>query len=349
MNPFISFCLYVGARVFVQYLKSRPDDGQSADSLKFLLSAMNALKRRNPLTESFLVQLDVDFEALLARIPKLRSAIPRPADSVRTRPKPHVIFSFPLTDSLQPDGLKIRSQTAPAGAVCDDPDGVKGILSYRNECLFMKTFGDNGEIPTQNDLVPPTTEGQALNPANGSSSYGQNWLNAEHPVQTLTPRSGSLHGPAGGATSGYGDSSGDGRDASGSPDGAFQGDPGTGSANGHISDIRGHLQPGQVNHSGANSFQASPSMQGQDGMMNGHEPTSANLFDASNAYVMQSGSGLGQQHEGYSVNSGWQNVPPQQDVPEMGDGVLRALMNMGPLDAMDLSTPWTDTAAGNMR
>lgn len=82
MNPFICFCLYVSARVFVQYLKSRPDDSQTADSLHFLLSAMNALKRRNPLTESFLVQLDVDLEALGARIPKLRNAFPRSTDSV---------------------------------------------------------------------------------------------------------------------------------------------------------------------------------------------------------------------------------------------------------------------------
>lgn len=64
MNPFISFCLYVAARVFVQYLKSRPDDSQTGDSLRFLLSAMNALKKKNPLTESFLVQLDVDLESL---------------------------------------------------------------------------------------------------------------------------------------------------------------------------------------------------------------------------------------------------------------------------------------------
>ena len=82
MNPFISFCLYVAARVFVQYLKSSPDDGQTADSLRFLLLAMNALKRRNPLTESFLVQLDVDLEALGTRIPKLKSAFPRSSDSV---------------------------------------------------------------------------------------------------------------------------------------------------------------------------------------------------------------------------------------------------------------------------
>ena len=56
------FCLYVAARVFVQYLKSRPSDQQVRSSLEFLLTAMQAIRRRNPLTESFLVQLDVDLE-----------------------------------------------------------------------------------------------------------------------------------------------------------------------------------------------------------------------------------------------------------------------------------------------
>lgn len=62
MNPFLVFCLYVAARVFVQYLKSRPQDQAVRSSLQFLLSAMNALKRKVPLAESFLVQLDVDLE-----------------------------------------------------------------------------------------------------------------------------------------------------------------------------------------------------------------------------------------------------------------------------------------------
>ncbi|KZF22320.1 hypothetical protein L228DRAFT_211365 [Xylona heveae TC161] len=63
MNPFMSFCLYVSARVFVQYLKARPEDEQFVASLRFLLSAMNVIKRQNPLTESFLAQLEVDLEA----------------------------------------------------------------------------------------------------------------------------------------------------------------------------------------------------------------------------------------------------------------------------------------------
>jgi hypothetical protein len=84
MNPFVSFCLYVAARVFVQYLKSRPDDSQSGDSLRFLLSAMNALKKKNPLTESFLVQLDVDLESLGMRNPKYKSVFAYSEDNVNS-------------------------------------------------------------------------------------------------------------------------------------------------------------------------------------------------------------------------------------------------------------------------
>ena len=62
MNPFMAFCLYVAARVFVQYLKKSPDDQEVRASLEFLLTAMSALKRKNPLTESFMVQLNLDIE-----------------------------------------------------------------------------------------------------------------------------------------------------------------------------------------------------------------------------------------------------------------------------------------------
>jgi hypothetical protein len=77
MNPFLAFCLYVAARVFIQYLKFRPKDEQMISSLQFLLAAMHALKRKNPLTESFLVQLDVDLEGMGIDVGQ------RPLDQVR--------------------------------------------------------------------------------------------------------------------------------------------------------------------------------------------------------------------------------------------------------------------------
>ena len=62
MNPFMAFCLYVAARVFVQYLKKVPDDQEIRQSLEFLLAAMRVIQGKNPLTESFLVQLRMDIE-----------------------------------------------------------------------------------------------------------------------------------------------------------------------------------------------------------------------------------------------------------------------------------------------
>lgn len=63
MNPFMAFCLYVSARVFVQYLKARRNDQHIQASLNFVLQAMHAIKKRNGLTESFIAQLDLDMES----------------------------------------------------------------------------------------------------------------------------------------------------------------------------------------------------------------------------------------------------------------------------------------------
>ncbi|EMD00908.1 hypothetical protein BAUCODRAFT_144502 [Baudoinia panamericana UAMH 10762] len=99
MNPFISFCLYVSARVFVQYLKSRPKDTQVKASLQFLLSAMHAIKRKNPLTESFLVQLDVDLESAgLEDSRSLRAAVlrqPSLPDRFEGCPTAHIMPTVP--------------------------------------------------------------------------------------------------------------------------------------------------------------------------------------------------------------------------------------------------------------
>ncbi|KAK5114933.1 hypothetical protein LTR62_002092 [Meristemomyces frigidus] len=98
MNPFISFCLYVAARVFVQYLKSRPQETQIRASLQFLLSAMHAIKRKNPLTESFLVQLDVDLESAGLEDARHISSVPSRAPVVE---EPTVQAGCPFTMGMQ--------------------------------------------------------------------------------------------------------------------------------------------------------------------------------------------------------------------------------------------------------
>ncbi|KAI0159542.1 fungal-specific transcription factor [Xylariaceae sp. FL1272] len=159
MNPFISFCLYVAARVFVQYLKSRPEDSQTADSLRFLLAAMNALKRKNPLTESFLVQLDVDLEALGLRIPKLRAAFPRSTDS----PTPGTAHAGKPPDGGQPE--------LP----------VPGVIASDAGCNYL--VYDKGNPLTAPDIVQPELQnqaGEAPQPVFGS----QQWYSVDQQLPT---------------------------------------------------------------------------------------------------------------------------------------------------------------------
>lgn len=62
MNPFIAFCLYVAARVFIHILKKGPDEAEIRSSFEFLLMAMQQFKTTNPLSESFLIQLGLDLQ-----------------------------------------------------------------------------------------------------------------------------------------------------------------------------------------------------------------------------------------------------------------------------------------------
>jgi hypothetical protein len=60
MNAFVPFHLFTAARVLVQHLRTKPNDAQIRASLKFLISALKAMKRKNPLAETFLVHVDSD-------------------------------------------------------------------------------------------------------------------------------------------------------------------------------------------------------------------------------------------------------------------------------------------------
>ncbi|KAJ6790104.1 hypothetical protein PWT90_02108 [Aphanocladium album] len=301
MNPFISFTLYVAARVFVQYLKSRPDDDATADSLRFLLSAMNALKKRNPLTESFLVQLDVDFEALASRIPKLKNAFPRGGDS--------------------PDQSGVESPKV----LCDDPENVKGIFAYR-KC----------DYEDENPKPVPVSEPSGMGLPGSAAFGGQAWLSVDQQMPMLTPNSSSMHdkGPNGsGHISSFGDVNGD---STGSPDGQSNGrtpNSSTGSD--------GRLAK-QVSGNGAQMFGSGASPQ---------FPTSgahAGFFSATQPSFSMQQQQMGGQSMGYGMSTGWDNISAAQQAANMqNEGVLRALMNMGPMEAMDLSS-W-DTGNEPMR
>ncbi|KAK7745387.1 hypothetical protein SLS53_002883 [Cytospora paraplurivora] len=197
VNPFTSFCLYVAARVFVQYLKSKPDDSQTVDSLRFLLSAMAALKRRNPLTESFLVQLDVDLEALGMRIPKLRAAFPRSTDNASLYlPTSNGFTQTDCHASLQQNkGFKWPVKPTGAAECLNCPED-QGIMTKSDDnCIFFRSREANSDPSSGPEIIEidPNLTATQTNIPNFPSMNGR-WP-SESPM-SLTDRIRSGNAPS---------------------------------------------------------------------------------------------------------------------------------------------------------
>ncbi|KAK0737674.1 fungal-specific transcription factor domain-containing protein [Apiosordaria backusii] len=309
MNPFISFCLYVSARVFVQYLKSRPDDSQTADSLRFLLAAMSALKKRNPLTESFLVQLDVDLEALGVRIPKLKSAFPRSTDSVSSDMSTHATLRFEHSQAVRTS--------------CG--------LPYSNECHFLKGMGDDGNPANAPDIVeaePPNPNISGFPGTESANLPTRERAQAPYlPAHGLVPHSYPEYG-APEMDTGSNDVSGT------SPSGGQSGRPTPNSST--ASETLPNLTPG------GNSFETSPptslkNLVNMPGATQGEMgPNSAAFNFNDSPFGMTSGVSE------YPVPSGWGDMSVRAgDMPVqagMTPGTERILQSMmaGSIDAMDM-------------
>lgn len=165
MNPFISFCLYVAARVFVQYLKSRPEDNTTGDALRFLLAAMNAMKAKNPLTESFLVQLDVDLESLGLRDPKYKALI-----------NGHLNVTLPTAHTTL--NLNTNTPQNPQAQIFKDRNGT-------DPCNFLKIVDDVAQPDSPPTSTAPTTSGppvtsdRAPPPFSGYTDNAMPWVPAD--------------------------------------------------------------------------------------------------------------------------------------------------------------------------
>ncbi|GAM88475.1 hypothetical protein ANO11243_065080 [Dothideomycetidae sp. 11243] len=147
VNCFSSFCLYVAARVFVQYLKSRPTDNNVKASLHFLLTAMQAMRRKNLLTESLLVQLDIDLQgAGLEESRSLRNRLAKMAG----RSSHTVGARCPTTETPKEDGTK-HTHTF----------GDNGIYSGNEPTLDLQGNGSGRDSRIQScsdsGVSPPTS------------------------------------------------------------------------------------------------------------------------------------------------------------------------------------------------
>ncbi|KAK4162095.1 hypothetical protein QBC43DRAFT_87464 [Cladorrhinum sp. PSN259] len=334
MNPFISFCLYVSARVFVQYLKSRPDDSQTADSLRFLLSAMNALKRRNPLTESFLVQLDVDLEALGVRIPKLKSAFPRSGDSPGPSSMPTAIVH---------------------NARAHVQNEIHGNFDYSNECHFMKTLGDDGNAAAGPDIAEVDTGNRITSFATGNPATTLPSRETGHSEYIPTS-----HGMGTHRFSGYsppemetGSNELSGTSPGGGP--SNRPTPGSSTAASDQQQRQTLTAAGQhVNSSGVNSFEASPAAAHMPAVTRQSDGAAENAsvnfhFGDPSPFIIPPGlapdshprftiSDTSDSSE-YPVPNGWPDMSAHHQGGGMtpsSEGIMRSILNMSAMDPMDM-------------
>ncbi|KAI5819766.1 C6 transcription factor Prf [Pyronema omphalodes] len=189
MNPFIAFCLYVAARVFVQYLKQYPNDPSAKSSLEFLLTLMHHLKKKNPLTESFLVQLDVDLNRPTAADPQQQTGcepkvnkfpytfrcgeeeIP-PLKTNSNYPTPHPITEIPVEDLSIPRYVAIHSSRS---RLHDQPTSAASSsqsLPLEQTTNATMSQGDSGTPDSQSTAASASSDGvNHLTPtSNGTSA-----------------------------------------------------------------------------------------------------------------------------------------------------------------------------------
>jgi hypothetical protein len=176
MNPFIAFCLYVAARVFVQYLKQYPNDPSAKSSLQFLLTLMGHLKKKNPLTESFLVQLDVDLNGSTAADPQQQAGcepkvnkfpytfrcgeeeVPPPkTDS--SYPTPHPITEIPVEDLSIPRYVAIHASRSRLHGRSTSAASSSQSVPLEQTANAAMTQGDSGTPDSQSTAASASSDG----------------------------------------------------------------------------------------------------------------------------------------------------------------------------------------------
>jgi hypothetical protein len=230
-------------------------------------------------------------------------------------------------------------------------------MAYRNECHFLKIVDDDGNPTTGPDLTDSTPDEPRTSVS--SSTGGQAWLGEQQlptrersaglspgfqmpPGPYVTTGAIPMHGSSSGAMSGFVSENGESNDTSTSPDGqSNRPTPNSSTA----SEQRNTLLPGSLAAgSGRNSFEASPAashhnLAGQTDMDRGVE---AYFADPSSGFGMSTGLTpmmTGETPGGsadFAVPPGWEMQGQTAGMAPVSDGVLRTIMQMGPIETMDI-------------
>ncbi|KAL2105387.1 hypothetical protein VUR80DRAFT_8451 [Thermomyces stellatus] len=238
-------------------------------------------------------------------------------------------------------------------------------MAYQNQCHFLKTQEDDANPTNAPDLVEPENEDQnsagarsdqpgftaaqtwareQQMAASGDSGSAQNMPMHTVVSSTSTPLFEGVKSPPS-ASSMFqfvpGETNGDANDMSVSPGGQSGGPTSNSSTASEQQQQHRARMANQINGSASTSYDASPapapqtltSNAGVDGQGNFYDPNgfpmSAQAVPQNQRYPVQ------QPQMEFPMANGW---GPMQTGQPVAEGVLRSLMNMGPMDAMDLSS-----------
>ncbi|KAK9320415.1 fungal-specific transcription factor domain-containing protein [Lipomyces orientalis] len=143
-NAFMSFCVYIAARCFVQALRTSPDglDPATRARLDFLLTALDNMKEDVPIAQSFLLQLEVDMANLLNEGPCVQEVS-------ATRPSP-VSNQSTLSDS------EVHSEVSQASPPDDTPPGFDyGSIGIVHPQILKHQKNNNRASPFSQELISP--------------------------------------------------------------------------------------------------------------------------------------------------------------------------------------------------
>jgi hypothetical protein len=178
----------------VQYLKWRPKDQTIVASLQFLGSAMLALSKRNPLTESFIAQLEVDLEGTGINL----GIVPTTWAKQSMCGDPNNKFTVPTAEELSrivPPELPINSDAIKCSPLFELRDSQSTGQPQDNSVFQSKDVNDRRSQPSVSPY--PNYPGGHINLVNGHfANSGQNPHNHLSPDSYQLPsRSKDSHSP----------------------------------------------------------------------------------------------------------------------------------------------------------
>ncbi|KAK9487961.1 hypothetical protein V1527DRAFT_458974 [Lipomyces starkeyi] len=178
-NAFMSFCVYIAARCFVQALRTSPEglDPATRARLDFLLTALDNMKEDVPIAQSFLLQLEVDMANLLDEgcsvLEECAAGKPSPVSNLSTLSDSEVHSE--ISQATPPDDIPPGFDHGSIGVV--HPHVLKHQQNSNRACPYSLELNSPDSVPKGpadigDSIIPPIPLGSWPPTSSSASTTG---------------------------------------------------------------------------------------------------------------------------------------------------------------------------------